>query len=1157
MKEKILLKTFILRLISIIIPFLLSFIIINIIPFNIPFKTGFAIIIGIIAVLISIKFNLELSSNIKIYKKSNSDINFLIIYIFIIILNIIFSLSPYNPEILPTGNFLTLLPIFILANSITSFMPGYAIIKILKIGKTISKIEKILYGVIISIILSSFCGYIGWLLGDIANFANPILICINIGILIIFFFFAKSELRKKATSSEDYVNIDLISFGIFISIISFLILSYFVIHIESRNPLFILGDEYNHIGFIVKLINNQYSWQENSLMILSNPTYPYFFHLFQGVISLTSHIPIIDSYILSSIYLVPLPTLAFYCLAKNFTNSKNSSIIATLIFQIFSGFGWIFIINNMTDGNQFYQIQSGSYVVCDVIFSTWFPIITAPYLLDLTAFLLILNIILNKKIKSRFSYLFLIISILFIGLTHFINLVFLVIILAIFVILAPALDKRICRLKEFGITIILSISIIYFLDFLAPKKLFLFSPKLMLVSLVCIILSFLIILISKIRIISVKSFRNLRRIINSRFNVIYIIIGFTSIILIIFESFSLAEPGQHCSFIPLYYYPIKLGYTGIFLIISGLMIFGNKGKKKPILYHFTVIVLGLGLLLYHIPIFGAFQGLLLDEFRFFRDIAWPFISISAAVGLNKIIKKVNGLKKKMKIKKILFFLIFFIILGQSPISHLLKIQYSTKPQIVGDEEKELALFLEQMEIEPEASFYVPSRIEHIIFSLTGAQIYTEQSQTFGNILSKELNYFSILYTLKYLNIQYLILWSTNELMISKIYNYFPVIYEDLTYKIYKLPNYSYPNLFGENTILLTDNGYSEISEQNSIYNINKTIFNEGIMALALSNTNFTIESNTETALMEDSYNNVILIDDLNFSRTEPYLTDILLKQKDVIILGNLNENGWITKYIDIEYNEDYVSVDHIEFGGFNYFFSSIEVPNITLKNGSSVAWYIGSVSIPFIINISMGNGLSFYYINILPLIDSIKNERDKDDLTLFYTALDQIFSDFFHFTKMNPIARSFYQKCKNSMMINGNFRITCKNPQFFNLSYFELGIFAGDYYIDLQGKTEILYVEYGQCVLRLNGSITFQNNSMIFFQYQDEELIAYLKIKEIYGDAEIIFDSLHSTYPYKLDINYKPFKTNGMFKLKLFPISTDSFFLLPNEFTGGWWVPIE
>lgn len=615
-----------------------------------------------------------------------------------------------------------------------------------------------------------------------------------------------------------------------------------------------------------------------------------------------------------------------------------------------------------------------------------------------------------------------------------------------------------------------------------------------------------------------------------------------------------------------------------------------------------------------------------------------------------------------------------------------------------------------MEIESGASIYALYTLKNMIYSLTGATVYTELTPIYGNILSKGTDSPSILFTLRYLNISYLIVSKNEDKTISsKIYNYFPIVYEDNDYKIYKLPKFSYPNFFAENTMLLGDSQYPEISASNSIYkqnylwfedfevnknwepdystfqncifqsiesinnntilincegtknskivmfykyilekpihvdnetylwskfrtqmdtklmihilysdgtmsnsffegspymtskswswsqtlinyvnknvtgfrigisNIfdesvnkiwaeldylviskyNNTCFRDGIMTLALSNTNYTIEYNTAASLVEEKYQNIILTNNINSSEIHPYLTDILLKDKKVMVLGDLSDNGWILNYLDLEYNEELVSVNNIEFNDINYNFPSINVPHITLANGHSIAWYSGNEKIPFIVDVSINSTLNFYYVNICPMINAIKRKSSITELFSYYEILKKIFSEILNLTKSNSIKRAFYQKNKYEFLINGTAIISCLNPHIFTNLFQELGKYGGEYSFEVNGEIKVHSTHYGHCLLDIKGRIKFQEGSNVLFEAEDLELKISLKVKEIYGEAKITFNSFYSSYPYKMSINNELYETNGIFTMKLFPISTNLLFVIPNEFTGGWWKIIE
>ena len=120
-----------------------------------------------------------------------------------------------------------------------------------------------------------------------------------------------------------------------------------------------------------------------------------------------------------------------------------------------------------------------------------------------------------------------------------------------------------------------------------------------------------------------------------------------------------------------------------------------------------------------------------------------------------------------------------------------------RPQGIGNKEIGIANYIDTIDIDPESTIYAPKSIKNMVYSLTGVPVYTEIDPIYGDLLSSEDDYLSLLFTLKYLNIRYIIVLA-NEL--KSILEYFPLDYEDDYYKIYKLPEYSIPNIMAERRI---------------------------------------------------------------------------------------------------------------------------------------------------------------------------------------------------------------------------------------------------------------------------------------------------------------------------------------------------------------------
>ncbi|MEM2507460.1 MAG: hypothetical protein QXF61_10515, partial [Nitrososphaeria archaeon] len=152
----------------------------------------------------------------------------------------------------------------------------------------------------------------------------------------------------------------------------------------------------------------------------------------------------------------------------------------------------------------------------------------------------------------------------------------------------------------------------------------------------------------------------------------------------------------------------------------------------------------------------------------------------------------------------------------SPLSHLLKIQYMSSIAYVKEENYGLIRFFEKLTVPSGSSIYAPASLKNILYSITGALIYTPSTDFYGEILSRSNDISSIMFILKYLNVSYVITQANEQLPLTQILTYFPKVYYDDFYNVYQLTEFLPPLPYAP-TILLASN-----------YDITETLLDYGI-----------------------------------------------------------------------------------------------------------------------------------------------------------------------------------------------------------------------------------------------------------------------------------------------------------------------------------------
>ncbi len=805
------------------VAFILPLITVLALPYDVPNKFIFAILLGLLSSALFFTY-ISPGKCIRLSIKLNFKLVFCIIYT----ISIAFILTGvlHDPNIsIVSSNLLTLTlyqtVLLISTLLISFFLPGYAFTKMLKVTNQLWMFERAAFVILSSIAITAFIGFITWVLGSITDLGLIITGTVNIAILVIYVVLNSKDLR---ISKAQVIEVSYKTHLIFLLILVFCMVSFFSIHnIQGTLPIY--GDELDHVKLIVKFLNGYYSWQEQALNILSTPNYPYFLHLFEGVGVVLSKLPVSSYYLISSLFLIPLPLLSFIPLANSLTNgNRNVTILSAIIFQLFSGFGWLYAVNNYSSISQIGTILSSSTSTGDIIYSTWFPTITAPYLIDLSVFLFALNFSLKRDVSIKKSLIILTPLLITGFFVHIEKTIFLSGLVFLLFILQFVTNSKKFHIKSLNIALIITCLSVLAIDLIAPKQLLIttyFTSTILILSLNILTL-ILSLILPKIRLFKLKEFI----ITNVRSIIILGIIAF--FFAIVFELCSQVKPLDNFLVVPLYFLPIKLGIAGLFALVCLLSVSrDNLSKNGPLLLLLSAVFI-LEFFLYHgsYPIYSLTNSYV-EEFRFIRDISWPLIAIAGSIGISITI--MHLLKSSFKGNKLnksnfLAVLLFVVLIGflfTGTFSNLLKIEYSTSIASNTDSTiMSIAEFMANQSVPTGSAIYAPSSIGRILGSVTGAVIYTPDSMFYGNLLSKSSDYLSTLFILEYLNISFVITSESDSSHLTQLIKYYPIIYHENSYTIYSITGVSSPSLHSSTAILSSN---SRLSESLFEYSLNGAI----------------------------------------------------------------------------------------------------------------------------------------------------------------------------------------------------------------------------------------------------------------------------------------------------------------------------------------------
>jgi hypothetical protein len=771
--------------------------------FDIPNKNYFVIILIITLnlLLILLYENSQRIERIYLEIKINRKLLSLIailICIFITVINISSALVCAGSQEFSIINFTSIL-----------FL-GFVITYILYAKKLITDLIDIaLFSILFDISVYAILGFIVWFLGNfgliklLTLFFNAALSLYFISII------AKNYLGRSACAARDvFVRITLaglVEFCMIVATIGALYLQYSVIH--QKPGVALLGDEFAHAGFANKLARRYCSWQEAELGQFTMPAYPYFFHLFLVACSFLTgaEIPYLLTKVLPWV-LLPLPFLAFIRLAKRLLGERRSVSLAVFFFIITSGFGWIkawLYAGMISSGNICSFLSQVSDDTCDIIYSMMFPSAVVPVLIDNAVLYTIVSFLIDRsdldKRSKKTSIIFIISILIIMSLLFHIEktIIFAFIIAALLIINYIWNIIEISKFTYTAIALIISTFVTVILDILAPLKLYTAKTYLIpmliaeAIGMMILVLSFVK---NKISNVILRHEMNVKKI----FIVLYISM---LLVIILYEVISNVGPDYRCWLIPFYYFPLKLGVAGILSTIAILMFVKDREQNMQMLLILLAAILAVELAAYHLfdarKVMSQAQGI--EEFRYMRDVLWPFIAIAAARGADFLVR----LPRKRYVSYPVALGLALMLVTAGPASNLLKVKAMYCQSGVPERAQGMLSFVGALEV-PKGSAILSTSLPDAIYSVTGVSVYSRTSSPYWDVLRDSDDIFTAAFLLSYLNISYAVI-ARNALAqnaLQKLLDYFPLVYQDDTFSVYALIPLNHPSFYSNNVLLL-------------------------------------------------------------------------------------------------------------------------------------------------------------------------------------------------------------------------------------------------------------------------------------------------------------------------------------------------------------------
>ena len=338
--------------------------------------------------------NGNISNNNKKEYQNYSNFVFIIIYTVLILISVPTEKQDFHVFI--NWNEIGITGIIQLGSAImlTFFIPGYAIVLIIRRKYQVVPVLSVLLAYLLSLLVTGLTAYIFALSFDIPLSDGRILL-IEMHLIILFLFltyyirditksgFKLPELNhnsflNSANEFIEYMNVRRFELLVYGSLLTIVIVSTYVLYGGVT-----IGDQRYHQGRALLFMTG--SIREAALFGSEDLYYPPFQSAILAGLTTLSGIPMVNSYA-SIAFLNAVTMFAFYYFFVNWVpgNQKKAVLLACSLFILSSGFGWAYLFNTALTHPITSETSSlsrlGTIADLDIINATNFVIPTAPEL---------------------------------------------------------------------------------------------------------------------------------------------------------------------------------------------------------------------------------------------------------------------------------------------------------------------------------------------------------------------------------------------------------------------------------------------------------------------------------------------------------------------------------------------------------------------------------------------------------------------------------------------------------------------------------------------------------------------------------------------------------------------------------------------------------
>lgn len=311
-------------------------------PFSLFFSIGF----GFLVYLLYIRLILNKKIIVNITASRRLNIIRFIIPIILFIFSVVFVTRGITNSLflnwysIPASDWLSISAAIIL----TTFLPGFFILNIFRIDRTLSLSSGLTLKVLVSVFFSGILSFICLSFGYTLSNVRILLILFN-GILLMLY--SLQTFRLKAYNclenelSHGKSSVDLTNVLVLGTLIALLLIGIFITFFTNFS--FLKGDMWREFS-IASTFTNMDQVMISSLSVGTPLFFPYWSELYLAAVFESTTFPLINSYLILA-FLNIFSIIAFYSLASNVFRNRSAVILSTVVWALFSGFGWLYTLN--------------------------------------------------------------------------------------------------------------------------------------------------------------------------------------------------------------------------------------------------------------------------------------------------------------------------------------------------------------------------------------------------------------------------------------------------------------------------------------------------------------------------------------------------------------------------------------------------------------------------------------------------------------------------------------------------------------------------------------------------------------------------------------------------------------------------------------------